>query len=1243
MSDRAPPAFPNTERFEILRCLGTGAHGVVYEAFDRQQQCRVALKAPTSQGPTVLQLLREEFRGLQEIKHPNVICLGELLEDDGQTILTMELVEGGDFIEHVRSRVGQDPSGQSLPPPPGSLDDQSPGSLPWCAVDEERLRDALLQLALGLVAIHTAGKVHRDLKPSNVRVTFAGRVVILDFGLICNVDESKSLESFHLVGTVAYVAPEQAAFGTVGPEADWYSVGIMLYEALTGTVPYKGNTYEIINHKLTFTPPHPNTLVRGVPDDLDQLCIDLLQFEPERRPTGEQVVQLLQTNRKMAEVPGSLSKAPEPIFVGREPELAALNAAMDRTRRYEMAAVIVQGESGIGKTALVQRFIRTTLSNDPGLVVLSGRSFEREGRAYESMAALITEMCQWFKRIPDGDVLAMLPRGTQLVSDVFPSLNSVQAVQEVPAQSLRADLGPGEQRIRLFAAVRDLFGRVAQAHRIVIVLDDLQWADADSVAMLAEVLREPDAPSLMFVGLLRTDGSGANKPALEKLMSTCKPCRLVLECLAAHDSELLISTLTEVQPSLSSDAARAIATKSGGHPLFIQEFVRFMRAHDALEAEECSLDDVLLARANELDSSAWKLLQLVAIAGRPVEREVISSATWLTSQAFRRRVRALRHANLVETADGPDIPKIWVYHDRTRRAVLERMSADEKKNAHRALAVAMESFRNQSPERLAMHWLEAGVQDRAVRHLLRAAESAEASLAFDHAVELYTTVLRMGGEASSFDVHLKLASALANRGRGADAGQAYLDAAERAEPNVKNLELKYKAAEQFLRSGHVDQALAVAHVVLRALDVPFAKTPFLALLSALMRRVVVRLRGLHFTPRSQDTISSMELSRVDVCWSLATGLSIVDTIRGADFNVRALLLALRVGEPYRVVRALANEAMYLASSGVGNRTRVQTLLESVGKLEQTLGTAPATAWYRCACGLNDYFAGNFEPAALQLEDAESVLVERCVGMAWEIDSVRYWLLSCLAHAGRWAELSRRVPQVVAESLDRGDLFCATNLRLGVLNATWLVPHQVSEARRVAREASEEWSRNGFQVQHYLSMMSNAQLDLYEGNARDAYENLAVHWPAFARSLIPRVELTRILMVQLRARVALARAYEEKGTGKRMYLAQAARYAKQVAREKPTCAKPLADLIEAGIRCMAGQTAQAVQHLEAAVLGFDSTGMRMHAAVARRRQGELVGGDEGKSLVLLANVYAAKQCIVNPSCWTAMLAPGFPNE
>ncbi len=253
-------AMLNAVRFTLVRRLGAGGMGVVYEAYDQQRGELVALKTMRRVDPSALVRFKQEFRALSDLTHTNLVNLYELFAVDDRWFFTMELVEGCDFVSYVRRRPaaslprgsaeGPSPDrGEGVAPPPRiSLDGKRPPQF-----EEARLRDALRQLAEGIDALHQSGKLHRDIKPTNVLVTTEGRVVLLDFGLTIDLESSDRHRSLdrQVVGTLAHMSPEQASGLAITPASDWYSVGVMLYEVLTGRLPFVGSPQELIIAKRT--------------------------------------------------------------------------------------------------------------------------------------------------------------------------------------------------------------------------------------------------------------------------------------------------------------------------------------------------------------------------------------------------------------------------------------------------------------------------------------------------------------------------------------------------------------------------------------------------------------------------------------------------------------------------------------------------------------------------------------------------------------------------------------------------------------------------------------------------------------------------------------------------------------------------------------------------------------------------------------------------------------------------------
>ncbi len=918
MAELLEDDFISTDRFEVLRRLGKGGMGVVYEVVDREHEEHVALKTLKRLSANAVLRFKNEFRALQDLHHPNLVRLGELFERRGKWFFTMELIEGVTLLDYVRSDGGRpDAAPQSedrgeTPTLPTDGDDQeeepAKKQLPR-AYDEERLRSVLAQLASAICALHKTQQVHRDIKPSNILVTPGGQVKLLDFGLVTESPEKRIWADDHLVGTVSYMAPEQAAQKPVGPAADWYSVGVLLYQALTGKLPVRGTTEEVLFLKQAIEPVAPSQIAT-VPQDLEELCMALLRIDPASRPDGAEVL------RRLAAPDVDTGRVSRTLFVGRGPELAALDGAFAAMRAGKRVAVLVDGESGVGKSAIAQRFVQGLRRDHAGTVTLLGRCYERESVPYKAVDGAIDSLTRYLTTLPSISVGKLLPEHMGLVGKVFPVMRRVEAVARATRPPDNID--PVVLRARLFTAFRELWQRVARSVPLVVLIDDLQWADEESLALLDEILREPEAPPLLLVATVRA--ASKNEVGFRNVQDLAARIggdvrTIHVGTLPREDAFALVCSLAEGTSVDEGPDASAIAEAAGGHPLFIDELVRQRRTNKRAGGPE-RLDEVLYARASALEPAARHVLSIVALAGTPLAQETAARAAEMDFSALARIVTPLRAQNLVRTMGVRRSDLVEPYHDRVREAVVERLPPDERRKLHGRLALALEASGEADPEALAVHFEGAGDRNRASEYAESAADDAAQKLAFDRAARLFRRALELRPrEASESSViHTKLGDALANAGRGAEAARAYLTAVEGARPDDV-LDLRRRVAEQLLRSGLIDEGVEQLRVVLASIGMTLPRTPWTAVASFLFRRVQVRLRGIAFQERRAEDVPPEELVRVDICWSAGIALGMVDTVRGAHFQARGLLLALQVGEAHRVARALAGEAGFAAAAG----------------------------------------------------------------------------------------------------------------------------------------------------------------------------------------------------------------------------------------------------------------------------------------------------------------------------------------
>jgi eukaryotic-like serine/threonine-protein kinase len=1215
-ADRTPE-FAGTDRFAVVRRIGAGGMGVVYEVWDREREASFALKTLRSLSQLRLSLFKNEFRMLRGLSHRNLVTLGELVKDRDHWFFTMELVDGEPFLAwacpqdpDARTRVTTgskaptiaDPGtgAPALPPPVAEA--------AYAAFDEARLREGLRQLAGALRALHRCGKVHCDVKPSNVLVTRDGRVVVLDFGLVRDVRDA-DLGSDLVMGTPAYMAPEQAIRGAVGPEADWYAVGVMLYAALCGQLPFDGASDEVLAAKAARLPTRPALLRDNVPGELDALCMRLLAIDPAERARGDDVLRALGGS---AVGEATIDEA----FLGRHAELAALDAALDADGPIVVA---MRGESGVGKTTLLRQWLARAAGR--GAVVIAGRCCERESVPYKAIDGVIEALARWLAGQPEDVVRALAPPRAALLARVFPALAALAPEATLTASGLE----PGEERRHLFEAVRALIARIALRHRLVISIDDLQWADADSVALLTALLRPPGAPPLVLVIAERRDASAGFVPP-------CATRRIDVGPLATADAAALAATLL---PDESSDTSAAIAAEAHGHPLFVMELARAWRRHDGRVVTQ--LEHALASRIRQLGADARAVIEVVGAAGVPVAQAVVAEVAGVALGPLAAVLVHLRDDHLVRTDGLGTEDLVDAYHHRVRAAVLQQLDDGRARGLHARLAAALERRPEIDSERLFGHWLEAGHRPRARRYALEAAEAAAAALAFDHAARLYRSALDLGDD-DGLALRHKLGAALVNAGRGAEAARVLQEAAAGAGER-EALDLRRRAAEQLLRSGHVDAGIEALDEVLAGVGLRLPATRRAAIPSLVAVRVRLRFRGLAVRRgRSPDPAA---LARIDACWTAAVGLLMIDSVRATAFQSRMLGLALDAGEPYRAALALALEAGLIASRSAHTAPRVARILDQARALAVECDRPHAHGIVAAVVGMSAILQGRFAEGLAASQEAERIM-STCTGVTWDRDTIASQMSWAEVYLGHFAALAARIPDTIREAEARDDRFLATALRTGTLVWVPLVRGDTAGARIALDEAIRRWSKRGFLHQHWDDLLARTELDLHLGDAEGALARIRRGWRSLKTAYVLEIQICREEAVFVRGRAALRHAQQLGAATSRgrALLRSAARDAARLHRERVPYITALGDLICAGIAAARTERSAAVALLGQSISTFDACGLALHAAVARLRLADLLGGTEADTLRASALAYAARENVTALAAVAEHLAPGF---
>jgi len=1214
--------------------------GVVYEAFDEVNAVPVALKLLPVVNPDMLLRFKREFRAVADVRHPNLVRLGELVSEGSQWFFSMELVQGTDLMSYVR---GVEAARSSSVIPILASDAPTPIVLPGeglrrpeapavVAYRAERLRPVLGQLAQALAALHAAQCVHRDVKPSNVLVTDAGRAVLLDFGLV----SAASIETTQSgAGTPEYMAPEQVAHQPVTAAADWYAFGVILFELLTGRLPFEGLPHEILYRKQHGRPPRVTDLVTDAPVDLATLCDGLLEAHPDSRLTGAEVLA-----RLVPPPPGTpaapLMPLDEPVrFVGRKNELGLVEAALAAVRTGESAlALIIRGESGVGKSSLVRAFLEAHQASDGdaspdeashGVVLLTARCYERELVPFKALDGLVDVLTHVLRKMDQAVLETIIPQRAAVLLQAFPVLGRVPVIAHAPQEMVGPD--PREVRASMFAVFRQLLHALGKRAPIIAFVDDLQWADADSLALLSEVLRPPNAPRLLMLGTLRTPTADA---AVAHLLAAGVPEQHLplcnLEEAAAHAlARGLLASGGSTDPDGGADL---IVRESAGHPLFLLELARTSHLRRA-DAAPLTLDGVLRAQMEAFSAPTVRILRTLAVAGAPTPVRMLRRLTALDGATAIRLFDELRAAKLVNSVSDRGDELLDFSHDRIRQVARLSTSTADARELHGQLAEAFEDAGNSL--RAGGHWREAGHPDRAAIHFSSAARRAAEALAFDRAAAHYKDALALGNwsEEQRRELLIGLGDALSNVGRGAEAAPNYLAAARNAGP-AHALDLRRRGAEELIRSGRLDEGRAVATEALADAGLEFARSPVRALLA---QRAKLRLRGRRFRSRTAEEIAPRELARVDLCWSISSGLGLMDPVQGAHFQVRSLLLSLAAGEPYRVARGIAGEAAYAAAQGDDARSR--RLLAEAGAIAAKLDYPHATGIVSLMSGLSAHLGGHFATALDHLVAAERIFRDKCVGAAWELNAVRHFTLECFYYLGELERFRASAIEGLKEANDRGSVYASTTLRIGLANAVSLIGDEPDRARNEARAAMQAWSAGGYHIQHWYELIAHTQIDLYGGDGEAAYTRFRAGWPALRKSLLLRLQHTRTVAIHLRGRTALAGALVAAG-GERIERLRLARRCALELRREGGWASAMAALLYAGVERLEGNGAEGATWLRRAIEETGAHGLSLFRAAAQVAAGasgdDDAAGAEGQG-------WMRRNGVRSPSALTRMLVPG----
>jgi len=692
-AQRQTPTSFSDGRYEVKRFLGEGGKKMVYLAHDNLLDRDVAFALIKTEGLDVIGMTRinREAQAMGRLgSHPHIVTVFDLGDHDGQPFMVTELMGGGD-VE-------------------GMLEDAAEHRLPL-----EQAVSIASETCRGLEFAHSKGIVHRDLKPGNVWLTGDGVAKIGDFGLAVASDRSRLTQEGMMVGTVSYMPPEQAMGGEVTQRADLYSLGAMLYEMVTGRPPFLGDdSVSIIGQHINTPPVSPTWHNGNCPRPLEALILRLLAKNPEERPgSASDVLTVLdglgtEVSLEAPAVVGAetsegrtnaLDSVAQGVFVGRQQEMGELKAALEDTLSGRGRMMTLVGEPGIGKTRTSQEL--ATYAGLRGVKVLWGRCYEEQGvppywpwvqaiRSYvrdTEPEKLSTEMGAGAADI------------AEVVSDVKTQLPGLQ-----PAPQLE----PEQARFRLFDSITAFLKSASQSRPLMIILDDLHWADKPSLLLLQFVVRELSNGRILLVGTYRDMELSRQHPLAESLGELTRERafqRVLLRGLSQEDVGRFIEVAAGVQPE---DAlVNAVYTQTEGNPLFVTEVVRLLVQEGQLgQAQRTSgrqteswtvripegVREVIGRRLNRMSERCNDTLTMASIVGREFEFSQVKALVEDLSEDMLLDVleEALAARVIEEMPDS--IGRYQFTHALLQETLMDELSLTRRVRLHARIAESLEAM-----------------------------------------------------------------------------------------------------------------------------------------------------------------------------------------------------------------------------------------------------------------------------------------------------------------------------------------------------------------------------------------------------------------------------------------------------------------------------------------------------------------------------------------------------------------------